>query len=82
MKSTFRVWNREQHRRQKQVNGICRFCISDGAKIKLNVSSSEYGPDVLWCPKCGAVANWWLQTEYHIQRMLEAYDRKNKPKTR
>lgn len=79
MKSMLRCWNRaEERKRAKPVNGICRFCMTEGEKVFLRIYTSELGPDVLWCPRCGSCANWWLQTEYHFARMLSAYENKKK----
>ena len=56
----------------KSRHGICNFCkVNDKKIINLKIASSELGPDIRYCPKCGTCADWWMQTEWYFRQLLE-----------
>lgn len=58
-------------KRTKIIDGVCRFCIKDGIRVNLALHTSELGPDIKWCPRCGACHDWWLQTDYYLKKIVE-----------
>lgn len=61
--------------RPKAKPNICPACFSkDKQKVPICTVRSQYGPDVHWCPRCGYIRDWWLQIEYHANKMIEAYE--------